>query len=238
MNYDAQTPIGDIALHTPASMRLFESLDLDFCCGGHLPLGTACHKLNLDPQKVLAELASLERAHQEAVEPSSFAAGSLTTLIDHIEAKHHTFTREELDRLHPLMEKVLRVHGDRHPELSEISRLFLALESDLRPHLEKEEGILFPYIRGLEDGGEGCDACFGTVQGPIGVMQQEHEDAGEILASLKQLTHGYEPPADGCGSFRSLYMGLQALEEDLHRHIFLESHLLFPRAVVLEKQSR
>jgi iron-sulfur cluster repair protein YtfE (RIC family) len=31
-------------------------------------------------------------------------------------------------------------------------------------------------------------------------------------------------------------MGLQALEEDLHRHIFLESHLLFPRAIKLEQR--
>ena len=53
------------------------------------------------------------------------------------------------------MEKVLKVHGDRHPELSEISRLFQTLEYDLRPHLEKEEQILFPYIRSLEQGGEG-----------------------------------------------------------------------------------
>jgi iron-sulfur cluster repair protein YtfE (RIC family) len=29
-------------------------------------------------------------------------------------------------------------------------------------------------------------------------------------------------------------MGLQNLEEDLHLHIYLESHLLFPRAIELE----
>ena len=30
-------------------------------------------------------------------------------------------------------------------------------------------------------------------------------------------------------------MGLQNLEEDLHLHIYLESHLLFPRAIALEE---
>ncbi len=78
------------------------------------------------------------------------------------------------------------------------------------------------------------DACFGSVQGPIGAMQEEHEQAGEILRSLKALTSDYTPPEDACGSYRSLYMGLQALEEDLHLHIYLESHLLFPRAIALE----
>lgn len=238
MTYDTQTPIGDIALTTPESMRLFESIGLDYCCGGHLPLGTACQKANLDAQRVLAEIAALERVPQDAQDPATLAEGSLTELIAHIEAKHHTFTREELDRLGPLSAKVLRAHGERHPELEEIAQLFQALQADLRSHLMKEEQILFPYIRGLEGNAEACEACFGTVLGPIGVMQQEHEDAGDVLARLKQLTHGYEAPADGCASFRSLYLGLQGLEEDLHRHIFLENHLLFPRAVSLEQQSR
>lgn len=238
MTYDIHTPIGDIALKTPASMRLFESLGLEYCCGGHLPLGTACQKADLEVQKVLSDLGALERVPQDAEDPSSLAAGSLTGLIAHIEAKHHTFTRQELDRLGPLSAKVLKAHGERHPELAEVAQLFQALEADLRSHLEKEEQILFPYIRGVEGEGEACEACFGTVLGPIGVMQREHEDAGDVLARLKQLTHGYETPADGCASFRSLYLGLQGLEEDLHRHIFLENHLLFPRAVALEQQNR
>ncbi len=234
MTYDTQTPIGDIALKTPDSMRIFESLGLDYCCGGHLSLGTACQRADLDPQRVLAELATLAQGPQATEDPGTLAAGSLTALIAHIEAKHHTFTRQELDRLVPLSAKVLRAHGERHPELKDIAQLLQALETDLRAHLVKEEQVLFPYIRGLEGNGEPCEACFGTVLGPIGVMQQEHEDAGEVLARLKQLTHGYEAPVDGCASYRSLYHGLRALEEDLHRHIFLENHLLFPRAVALE----
>ena len=50
MTYDPQTPIGDIALKTPESMRLFETLGLDDCCGGQLPLGAACQKAKRDAQ--------------------------------------------------------------------------------------------------------------------------------------------------------------------------------------------
>jgi regulator of cell morphogenesis and NO signaling len=58
---------------------------------------------------------------------------------------------------------------------------------------------------------------------------------GEILRELRTLTRDYTAPEDGCASFRSLYMGLRNLEEDLHLHIYLESHLLFPRAIALEE---
>ncbi len=234
MSFTPQTKIGDVVLHLPEAMRLFKRLNLDYCCGGHRTMDEVCSKAGLRTAQVIAELDTLSASPQGATDPVAWAAASLTELIAHIEAKHHTFTREELQRVAPLMEKVLRVHGDRHPELIEISRLFQTLVADLMPHLEKEEQILFPFIRSMEAGGSQHEACFGSVQGPLGVMQAEHEAAGEILRSLKTLTNDYTPPGDACGSFRSLYMGLQALEEDLHLHIYLESHLLFPRATTME----
>lgn len=234
MSFTPKTKIGDVVLHLPEAMRTFECLNLDYCCGGHRTLNEVCSKAGLDTFQVIAELATLSGQPQGVTDPEAWSSAPLTDLIAHIEAKHHTFTREELHRVAPLMEKVLRVHGDHHPELAEIASLFDALMADLMPHLEKEEQILFPYIRNLEAGGNRPDACFGSIQGPIGVMQAEHEQAGDLLRSLKALTNDYTPPEDACGSYRSLYMGLQALEEDLHLHIYLESHLLFPRATAME----
>jgi len=68
----------------------------------------------------------------------------------------------------------------------------------------------------------------------IRAMQNEHEQVGDILRELRILTRDYLAPEDACGSFRSLYLGLASLEADLHLHIYLESHLLFPRAVAME----
>ena len=238
MTFTAQTRIGDLVLEQPATMRLFESLNIDYCCGGHHSLAEACAQAGQNVAEVLAALAGVEAIAAAPADPAALAAGSLTDLIAHIEAKHHTFTRDELNRLAPLVAKVAQVHGAHHPELGRISTLFTALYDDLMPHLEKEERILFPFIRNLDAGGDGSGACFGTVQGPISVMQAEHEQAGEVLREIRALTGDFTLPEDACGSYRSLYMGLRSLEEDLHLHIYLESHLLFPRAVALEAGSR
>jgi len=238
MEFNAQTKIGDVVLEMPEAMRLFEKLDLDYCCGGHRTLDEVCGQAKLNTTEVLGMVESLRDAPRGAEDPAAWASAPLTELIAHIVAKHHTFTREELGRVAPLMERVLRVHGERHPELARIAECFQGLHDDLMPHLEKEEQILFPYIRNLEAGDGSAKACFGTVEDPIGIMQAEHEQAGELLRELKTLTQGHTPPEDACGSFRSLYMGLQALEADLHLHIYLESHLLFPRAIALESGTR
>ena len=232
MTFDAQTRIGDIVLQLPATMRVFEAMNVDYCCGGHRSLAEACAHAGQDLARVLAGLEAMP-ATAPASDPGIWQDAPLAELIAHIEATHHAFTRTELRRVAPLMEKVLRVHGEHHPELARVAQCFQAMDADLGPHLEKEEQILFPYVRGLE-AGQPASACFGTVQNPIRAMQSEHEQVGDILRELRTLTRGYTPPDDACGSFQSLYLGLRNLEEDLHLHIYLESHILFPRSIELE----
>jgi regulator of cell morphogenesis and NO signaling len=233
ITFDPSARIGDIVLATPAAMRVFESLNIDYCCGGHRSLADACAQAGQDLHDVLPLLETLPAPGAVQEGPQKWADAPLDQLADYIETTHHVFTRSELARVAPLMEKVLHVHGDHHPELDRIADLFAALAGDLMPHLEKEEQILFPFIRSLAAGQGGPGHC-GSVQNPIRVMTNEHEAAGDILHELRELTEDYTAPADACGSFRSLYMGLAALEADLHQHIYLENHILFPRAIAME----
>ena len=76
----------------------------------------------------------------------------------------------------------------------------------------------------------------GTLRNPISVMLREHDRAGELLATLRRLTDGYQPPADGCASYHALYAGLAELEADTHLHVHKENNLLFPAVVALEQQ--
>ena len=72
------------------------------------------------------------------------------------------------------------------------------------------------------------------MQNPISVMLREHDHVGELLATLRRLTDGYQTPADGCASYRALFDGLAALEADTHLHVHKENNLLFPAVVALE----
>lgn len=231
--FNPSARIGDIVLATPAAMRVFESLNIDYCCGGHRSLTDACAQAGQSLQDVLPLLEALPAPGAAQEGPQKWQDAPLVELVDYIEATHHVFTRTELARVAPLMEKVLHAHGENHPELDRIADLFQALASDLMPHLEKEEQILFPFIRNVAAGADGPSHC-GSVQNPIRVMTSEHEAAGDVLHELRELTQDYTAPADGCATFRSLYMGLAALEADLHQHIYLENHILFPRAIAME----
>jgi regulator of cell morphogenesis and NO signaling len=157
-----------------------------------------------------------------------------TALIDHILAAHHQFTRDELARLGELSAAVRELHHERHPELILVEGLIGKLAADLMPHMQKEEMILFPFIEALENG---TQPPFGppSVAMPVTVMNLEHERAEGLLAELRCVTSGYNLPEEACLSWRALYEGLQNFEADLEQHIHLETNVLFPKALEMER---
>jgi len=233
MNVELNTKVGELVMARPETMRYFERLGIDYCCGGHHSLGEACGLAKQDAARVMADLATLEPFQAGVPSPRDWAQAPLADLTKHIVTTHHDYLREEMPRLELLLEKVLRAHGERHPELARVGEIYRALVADLMPHMMKEEQILFPFICQLEQGQSGS-SCFGTVQSPIHVMEMEHEAVGALLVELRELTGAYTVPADGCATFRALYDGFETLEQDLHLHIYLENQILHPRAIAME----
>lgn len=230
--------VGELTAELPGAAKVFESYGIDYCCGGKQQLEQACAGKGISAEAVVAALARAQRDAQERAEFVNWQDEPLDKLIDHILNVHHVYTRETLQRIEALLTKVLAKHSDNHPELKLVGALFSQLQADLTPHMQKEEIVLFPYIKGLlravAGHGSKPQACFPTVMNPIKVMNNEHEVAGALLVELRKVTTDYLPPQDACNSFRVLYQTLQELEQDLHMHIHLESNLLFPRALELE----
>jgi regulator of cell morphogenesis and NO signaling len=230
--------VREIAIENPSSVTVFESLGIDYCCGGKTPLSDACTRANVDMDRVLELLAAAERDS----EPSGTGEWSdkpLGDLIAHIVETHHGFVRRETPRIASLLAKVASRHGPLHPEVNQIEPLFTAIGQELSTHMFKEEQVLFPYVVRMEQavlsGNSRPEAFFGSVQRPIANMVAEHDDAGALLVQMRGLSHGYTAPPDACPTFLALYRGLEEFERDLHRHIHLENNILFPRAVEMDR---
>jgi regulator of cell morphogenesis and NO signaling len=134
--------------------------------------------------------------------------------------------------------KVVAAHGTNHAELTLVAAEFAKAARELSQHMVKEEQVLFPHIRALADavqsGGPPPPDMFGTVQNPIRMMEIEHEMVGDALAVIRELTGGFQPPADACPTYSLVLQELEAFERDFDAHAHLENHVLFPKAVELE----
>jgi regulator of cell morphogenesis and NO signaling len=70
---------------------------------------------------------------------------------------------------------------------------------------------------------------------PIAAMEREHLSAGDILERIREITDNLTLPEDACNTFAVTYSELDEFEKDLHRHIFLENSILFPKAIAMEE---
>lgn len=239
MNLNATRTVRDLAIEIPNATRTFEKLGIDYCCGGSKSLSDACVHANVSVENVLR---ALEQAGDFGPAPKTslpdFTTGKLGDLIEHILATHHAYVKQELPRLHQLLNKVVSVHGKTHPELGKIQQTFEGMSSELTSHMMKEEHILFPHIVALENavssGRPKPRPVFGTVSNPVHMMELEHDSAGAALKSISELSGNYTPPEEACFSYKTLYSALKEFESDLHQHVHLENNILFPRTIAME----
>jgi regulator of cell morphogenesis and NO signaling len=224
----ATASVADIALHFPQSIAIFNQYNLDYCCNGKKSFVQVCTRADLSPETVWAEIQ--ERQRNSGGDLINFESWEPSLLIDFIVQHHHKYVRESIPQLELLINKVCLKHGDDQPQLSAIRKDFYALADELLSHLPKEENILFPAIKRLSNSN---DAEFANLQGPVSVMEHEHETAGRFIKSIRSLSDDYTPPADACLSYQMTYKLLQEFESDLMQHIHLENNILFPKAIAL-----
>jgi regulator of cell morphogenesis and NO signaling len=232
----ATKTVREIALEQPTSIRVFESLGIDYCCGGRKPLSEACEARSLEVDEVIAALETAANGPEKPAD--NLTTKSLTGLCAHIVATHHEYVRRELPRLTVLAEKVVNRHGETHPELLVIQATLAQLEEELTQHLGKEEVVLFPYIGKLElaiaKGAPMPQRCFGAISNPIAMMTREHDSAGMLLEVMRTKSSQYTTPEGACPKYHAFFDGLREFEQDLHQHIHLENNVLFPRAIEME----
>jgi regulator of cell morphogenesis and NO signaling len=238
MSVTAEKTVRELALESASATRIFEKLGIDYCCGGNKSLEQACRVANLSMDEVIDSLEMADQAARAQQSVRDWQKEPLAELISHIQSTHHKYTREELARIAPLLDKVCSVHGKNHPELLQIRSSFQALSAELTMHLMKEENVLFPYIARMEEAAIQNEPVvpspFGSVQNPVSMMEHEHDSAGNALRAMRQASGGYTLPPDVCVSYHALYQALAEFEADLHQHIHLENNILFPRAVAME----
>ncbi len=155
---------------------------------------------------------------------------SLSELADHIEQTHHAYLKSELPRLQPMIEKIAARHSDKNSRLDQLTQVYSEFRSEMETHMGKEEQILFPWIRQIDQLPAGGEQHCGGIDNPIRVMEAEHQHAGDAVQLMRQLTDGFTTPPEACNTYRATMHALAELEADLHQHVHKENNILFPGA--------
>ena len=238
MENTLKTNIGEIVAEDYRTAQVFKAHNIDFCCRGNRSIQEVAEKNKLDGDQLLREIEEvLNQTHADTID---FKSWPLDLLADYIEKKHHRYVEKQIPVLKQFLAKLCQVHGERHPELFEITDHFTKSADELTKHMKKEELVVFPAIRKMVKATQNASVLdnfhFGTIQNPIQVMMQEHDNEGERFRQIDTLSNNYTPPADACTTYKVAFSLLKDFENDLHNHIHLENNILFPKAEELEKQ--
>ena len=236
--------IGAFVAEDYRTAAVFTKYKIDFCCKGNRTINEVCEKQEIDSKELLKKIQDAFLGSSVTVLNSNnkidFNSWPLDLLAEYIEKTHHRYVEDKSIVIMQFLNKLCSVHGANHPELFQINELFTECAGELAQHMKKEELMLFPFIKKMikakETEEDLMQPPFGTVSNPIAMMMHEHDTEGERFREIASLTNDYTAPSDGCTTYKVTFAMLKEFEENLHTHIHLENNILFPKAMVLEKE--
>ncbi|QED47208.1 iron-sulfur cluster repair di-iron protein [Cytobacillus dafuensis] len=227
MPFTETSLVKDIVNALPKTSDVFKRYRIDFCCGGNTPLITAATELSINMEQLMNDLNEIytkENNHNDDMEV--WTNSSSEDIINHINVHYHTPLLDELAQLSPYVTKVSKVHGSNHPELVKVYELFSVFKKEMIEHTAKEEETVFPLLKELDNPAlENREEIVNYIK----ELEKEHDQVGEILRELREVTYDYKLPLNACGTYTLVYKRLEMLEEQTFMHVHLENNILFPR---------
>jgi regulator of cell morphogenesis and NO signaling len=232
--------VTDIVLLDYRSSSVFRKYGIDYCCGGRIPLNTACEIRGLDLATIKNELSDAIRVIQIS-SSVDFNDWDTDFLIDYITNVHHSSLVKNFPDVIETLQRFVTGHQAKYPHLSQLLELVCRLRDNLLPHMEQEEQIIFPYIKQIAHAYKNNESYAAllvrTLRKPVeNIMSHEHEYTKKYLAHIRELTNHYTPPANACISHKVSFLKLKELDNELAQHLFLENEILFPKALKMEKE--
>lgn len=232
---EPQETVGELAARDLRKAAKLRALGIDFCCGGKKTVKEAIGEIGLTEEAF--NKAMEEEINNPAAQNLNFSDWDIGFLADYISNVHHQYIRKNGPLIIELAQKVAGRHGAQHPELPPLARGLEQLITDLNSHIAKEDRILFPAIKALAtyltDKSDANRPQAGLTR-VIQVMEEEHQQSGDELRTLRKLTGDYVLPPDACNSYTYLFDKIKEFEQDLFMHIHLENNILFPNTLKAE----
>lgn len=165
---------------------------------------------------------------------------TLTDICNEVEKEHHALIRKSIAEIEAMLVNLVEDEAETFPFLVQAFEQFQEVSDLLAMHIQKEELIILPYIRKLEE----CaskrmsppEAHFPTLRIPIEFIDKEHELIVEGLLGIRSYTTNYFIPAHADNVLSELYSSMKKFEQTLIRVVKIEGETLYPKAIKLEAE--
>ena len=236
---DFNKTIPEIVRFDYRTADVFKKYGINYCSNKDVSLLEICTSKNLDYNSILNELAV---ATKTITISSSlhFSEWKISFLIDYIINVHHAYMHMAIPSLETSLALFMENQKKKLPQTNKILFLFRELSVLLKAHSCHEEEIIFPYIRQIESTLNRRET-YGnlfvrTLRKPLNNIKKEHEVIMSVLKDIQLLTSNYVSGAKASVDQLAVYNKLEEFHKDMEQHTYLEDHILYPRAMAMERE--
>lgn len=228
------TPVSDLILEDFSIVYILEKFNINYHCEGQKTLEEHLKTLDITINSFSTSTKSNDNKTIEL--PSDLQDAN--EVIDFIINTYHKHLDTIFNNVDDQVTWILSKESIPPEHLILFQKLVKALGQELLNHIWKEENILFPIIRQIQDACKNKspipDFHCGSINNPIGQMEHEHSAADLTLNRMEQIIAGYIFPIQD-EDHQKLCQKFETLKFELHKHIHLENYVLHPLSLKLEE---
>lgn len=201
-------------------------------------LEEVCMNHGLSVEVVVKGMESIDQTDQK--DEVQLRAYPIDLVIEYLTHTHHLFVKQRLPYIAQLIDGLEEVNFRYRSLSNDLKQVFPLFVEDFIHHIYEEEDTLFSYIRQLTRFVAGKTAgsklYYAMERNAIREFALEHEEHEHEMDGLNRITNGYQYCDEADLHIKVLFDELARFEKDLLTHARIEDHILFPKALQLEKQ--
>ncbi len=200
-------------------------------------LEQVCKERQLNVKQVISRLESVNI--QSQVPDITLSSYPIDIIIAYLKHTHYIFIKQRLPYLAKLIENFPEQYSKNIAK--DLKFVFPLFVEDLIHHIYEEEDTLFSYITSLNHALTQTSYPLNKLylemeQNSIQNFALEHDIDDDEMNGIRDITLNYSLKGTNNLHLRVIYAELQHFEQELRTHAKIENEILFPKALMLEKE--
>lgn len=202
-------------------------------------LEQACKEKGLKVETVIKKLESHPDSDTQNVQ--ILQQYPIDLIVEYLKHAHYIFIKQRLPYLAKLIDGLENSNENFDSITKDLKFVFPLFVEDFIHHIYEEEDTLFKYILDvhlyLKEASNPSAVYWQMEKSSLQKFVMEHEQHDDEMRGIRNITQNYHTDERTPLHIKVIYAELKALESELKVHARIENDILFPKALMLEKEA-
>lgn len=202
-------------------------------------LEQACKEKGLKVDTVIKKLESHTDSNMQSVD--TLQQYPIDLIVEYLKHAHYIFIKQRLPYLAKLIDGLETPDSNLESITKDLKFVFPLFVEDFIHHIYEEEDTLFKYIIDLDlylkHSANPTAVYWQMEKSSLQKFVMEHEQHDDEMRGIRNITSNYATNQNTPLHIKVIYAELKALESELKTHAHIENNILFPKALMLEKEA-